>query len=318
MNTQQQIIDSFRRQVSETIKRLIENRHLYQSEEVDISDLTRLVNDFEMSEEAQQIQIILQRPNIGGIHAPMPSLADQKQKLECTLDRLLTLPWRFFIPTMLKRRRIVDPTGEDWCFFELPSVLATCDHCNNIRPAHNPGLPGDPSDPHIIELLPGTPTIQVFVFPYQCQSCRGEPIVFLVRRNGLKITLVGRSRFEKVHVPKALPKEEKDLFSEATIAFDSGRTLAALFFLRSFIEQYMRRTCGTTERIPGEDLADQYNALLDETFPSQFRSFRTNYSTLSDCLHRAHGAADVFLAQRDAIIKHFEMLQLIPIAKKKI
>lgn len=45
-----------------------------------------------------------------------------------------------------------------------------------------------------------------------------------------------------VEVPKDLPKAQKKYFSDAIDAHNSGQTLAGLFFLMTFIEQYT--SCG--------------------------------------------------------------------------
>jgi hypothetical protein len=75
-------------------------------------------------------------------------------------------------------------------------------------------------------------TFQLFCLVYQCQHCEGKPEVFLVKRDGVDLVLEGRSPIEHVELPSFIPKEEKHWFRDAVIAFQSGKILAGLFYLR--------------------------------------------------------------------------------------
>jgi len=161
---------------------------------------------------------------------------------------------------------------------------------------------------------------QVFTFPFQCQNCpkgQGEPIFYLVRREGLKFTITGRSHFPEVAIPKSLPKEESNYFRGAVIGHTASQTLAALFLLRVFVEQYMRRVTKITDRIRGEDLADKYASLLPSGFPQQFNSLKRVYEELSERLHSADASAEQFETSRKDIEKHFQQLELLPIEEMK-
>jgi hypothetical protein len=74
---------------------------------------------------------------------------------------------------------------------------------------------------------------QVFALSYLCQSCHKLPEVFLVRRSKGKLTLGGRSPMEQVAVPAEIPKDVKEYYSGAVVAYQSGQTLAGLFMLRT-------------------------------------------------------------------------------------
>jgi adenylate kinase len=71
---------------------------------------------------------------------------------------------------------------------------------------------------------------------YQCQSCKGVPEVFLVRREHLKRTNAGRAPIEHVEVPKDIPKHVSRFFRGAIVAHQSGQTLAGIFLLQTLIE----------------------------------------------------------------------------------
>ena len=49
---------------------------------------------------------------------------------------------------------------------------------------------------------------------------------------------------EQVILPSFIPKHEKHLFRDAVIAYQAGKFLAAVFYLRTFIEQFARRVAG--------------------------------------------------------------------------
>ncbi len=84
---------------------------------------------------------------------------------------------------------------------------------------------------------------QLFAFAYYCQRCLSAPVGFLVRREKNHLILEGRSPFEEVEVPAFVPKPERRFYRDALIALHAGKTLAALLYLRTFIEQYARRRC---------------------------------------------------------------------------
>lgn len=47
--------------------------------------------------------------------------------------------------------------------------------------------------------------VQVFGLTYLCQACKAVPDVFLVRRDGVRLTLCGRAPMENVEVPDSVP-----------------------------------------------------------------------------------------------------------------
>jgi hypothetical protein len=82
--------------------------------------------------------------------------------------------------------------------------------------------------------------VQIFFLAYECQSCKSFPEVFMIRREKMKLTPSGRTPIEKVEIPKFIPKAQREFFSDAIIAFNSGQILAGKFLLRTFVEQYVR------------------------------------------------------------------------------
>src|SRR5262249_48182223 len=156
--------------------------------------------------------------------------------------------------------------------FLIPTIRLACKFCKDTLSVHNSGFPEERMLYTNFSKNSGAEICEVFTFPFECQACKGEPIFYLVRREGLKFTITGRSHFPKVAMLKSLPEEEVSYFRGAIIGHATGQILAALFLLRVFIEQYMRRVTKTTGKITGDELADKYASLLPSDFPQRFDS----------------------------------------------
>src|SRR3990167_9053700 len=152
------------------------------------------------------------------------------------------------------------------------------------------------------------PTVQVFVFSFLCQSCKALPEFFMVRREANKLILAGRSPIEHVDVPKVFPKELRQFFSGAIIAHQSGQTLAGLFLLRTFIEQWVKK-CGATQERADEALK-WYGTTLPEDFRSWFPSLEYLYSQLSASIHAAEASQELFNEAALDIERHFDARRL--------
>lgn len=140
-----------------------------------------------------------------------------------------------------------------------------------------------------------------------CQSCQRTTAAFLVRRNGWDLELHGRSPIEELEIPKYIPKLEYSLFRDSVIAFNSGKVLAALFYLRAFIEQFARRLTGKTGRITGDEVMTAYSEGLAPALRDLMPSLREWYDKLGVPIHAAKDDTEVFQSARTAIEKHFEI-----------
>ena len=143
-------------------------------------------------------------------------------------------------------------------------------------------------------------------FPFQCQNCTGEPLFFMVRRDGLKLTMVGRSQFEDVQVPKYVPKPVAKHYEGAIVSFQTGRSLAGIFYLRTMIEQYMRGIVKPAARLTGDQLADEYGKTLPTAFSERYPSFRKIYEDLSGAIHEAREDDVLFQKAVGEIESHLE------------
>ena len=198
----------------------------------------------------------------------------------------------------------------------LPNASLFCRHCQR-REAFAPIWSAEATSPIVhggkqIALPDG---FQIFFMVYQCQRCFGKPEGFLVRRELWILGLHGRSPIELVEVPAYVPKVESWLYRDAVIAFNSGKVLAGLFYLRTFIEQFARRVTGLTGRVTGDEIMDQYYKALPSPNKDQMPSLREWYDKLSEALHSAKEDIALFETAKAQIEKHFDMRRVFEISE---
>jgi hypothetical protein len=160
--------------------------------------------------------------------------------------------------------------------------------------------------------------LQVFSIAYQCQRCKGRPVGIMVRRDGWRLSLDGRSPMEHIEVPNSIPKVERHLFRDAIVAMHGGKALAALFYLRSFIEQYARRVTNEQARKPGDLIMEAYNQTLPEPHRSSMPSLREWYGRLSEALHAAKADEALFEQAKEEIERHFEIRRVYKIPEPQV
>jgi hypothetical protein len=190
--------------------------------------------------------------------------------------------------------------------FETPDIKLFCHKCERVEAANSISSEDffqRESTPRYF-LISGQ-RVQVFVFSFLCQSCKSVPEVFLVRRQGLRLTLSGRSPIEHIDVPRVIPNQVKGYYSGAVVAHQSGQTLAGIFLLRTVIEQWARHLIPDAPR-DADKLLDAYMSTLPDDFKVRFPSFRNLYENLSDDMHAAKGNAQLFEKVLADIEEHFE------------
>lgn len=151
--------------------------------------------------------------------------------------------------------------------------------------------------------------VQQFSVQYQCQSCKGEPLTFMIRREGLKLQIVGRSRIEPCVMPEGVPSEMMALLSDAMCASQTGSVLAGICLMRIAIEQYVRIKAQDMNGRDLEVIFGIYKTTLPQEFPSQCVGLlRSAYDRLSEAIHAAKSDSECFEASMQDITKHFKML----------
>jgi hypothetical protein len=269
---------------SHELKNLLENKHLYQHVTINAGEILK-----------QQIE------------------AEEKPNLKTDLFKWSAdeLPKARFI--LLHQQQQLNGLS-----LVLSNVSLVCRNCGR-REAFAPVWSADVSSPFVsggrqITLPDG---FQIFFLAYQCQRCFGKPEGFVVRREGWTLGLHGRSPIELVEVPPYLQKPESWLYRDAVVAFNSGKVLAALFYLRTLIEQFARRLTGTAGRATGEDILDAYYKLLPPEHKDHMPSLREWYDKLSEALHSARPDAALFEAAKPAIENHFEIRKVFNMPEPK-
>ena len=157
---------------------------------------------------------------------------------------------------------------------------------------------------------------QLFFVALQCQHCKGLPEGFLIRREGWRFSLDGRSPIEHVSLPAYIPRDEANLFRDALIARFTGKHLAATFYLRAFIEQFARRLTGLKgQRKTGDEIMDAYAQKLPLDRRRMLPSLKEWYDKLSEPLHAAdeEAADNLFDQARAEIESHFDIRRALKI-----
>lgn len=117
--------------------------------------------------------------------------------------------------------------------------------------------------------------------------------------------IVGRSPIEHVDVPEHLPSGRvRDYYSGAIVAHQSGQTLAGLFLLRTFIEQWVKSLGAPHEY--ADKAIEWYMDTLPHFFKAAFPSLRDLYGELSIAIHAANASAELFDGTKRKIDKHFD------------
>lgn len=187
--------------------------------------------------------------------------------------------------------------------FELPTINTFCDECKKTPPFKPVG--------DRVMFSVDSATSQRYILGYQCQQCEAAPVQFMVRRKGAKLQLAGRDPIEVLPAPKELPPAQSRYFGDAHIAHHAGQTLAGLFLLRTFIEQFwhslpevqalLKENPKAAGEAKGKRYQDTLNPLLNQTFPS----LTEVYGDLSDAIHEAHASSELFESAAVRIVDHF-------------
>lgn len=154
-------------------------------------------------------------------------------------------------------------------------------------------------------------SFQHIVLVFQCQRCEGKPVVFLLKRDSTDLYLEGRSPIEHVEIHPSLPKKEGKWFRDAVVAHQSGKTLAGLFYLRTFIEQFGRKMTGMlNDKKTGDEILSAYSDSLHDKVRDAAPSLKELYEKLSEAIHGAKEDTELFESAKSKIEEHFEFRRL--------
>lgn len=239
--------------VQTALKTLLSSKHLYQSIDIDLSSV---------SARGREINQEVTRGEPSASPLPIPLVEQTVEDLQKNPDSLANVPWALEGTNIKGAMR-------DVVLFQVPHINTYCSTCKD-RPPHNGVV-----EHSCTYIITGNDLDQWYHLTYECQQCRGLPVVFLVRREKLKLRLAGRDPIEFVPPPAVLKGSPK-FFSDAQIAHHAGQTLAGLFLLRVYIEQYwrslpqVRQLIESTSRATGEEQGQAYQNALPNDFKSRF------------------------------------------------
>lgn len=236
--------------VADSLTTLLEQKHLYQSVSIDINGIVSTALRTDKAEHPSDRQ---SRQNAAGIvlraahgrwllypsrEAQIGSAAGDASPIVVEVR-----PFRMFCGRCARRERYEIVRADDFAF-----------------DVHRRDAAGEFP-------LPQWPLAdQAFVISALCQGCKNFPEVLLIRRTTAKnrLTLSGRTPLEVADVQANLPDPEVSFFRDAVLAHQSGKTLAGLFFLRTFTEQFARRVIGEPGRRSGEEIMNAYNKTIPD------------------------------------------------------
>ncbi|MBK1814200.1 hypothetical protein JIN84_01075 [Luteolibacter yonseiensis] len=297
--------------ISESLKILLSEKHLYQSVKVDFSCLDSIA-----SENHRRAQAIASRPLMGGGGAR--GSAPPLSKFQAELNQYPQCGWFPSNAAALAgvATEIFHLNNQDAQKYLLPTIKTTCNHCDERGPFNPVGA--------FVENSKLVMTDQWLSVSYQCQNCKKEPMRFLIRRNNDKFTLCGRDPFETIGLPSFIPKQHSSNFRNAIIANHAGQTLAGIFLMRVFVEQFWKSVPEVAEamintlRPTGDELGEAYKATLSTSFKDRFPTLCEVYSSLSEAMHSGRPDAEIFSTCHDQIIEHFDARRLFKMVMPSI
>lgn len=313
-----QLVEFLIRNITTRLKELLETKHLYQSVTIPIQDLDEIIRRG-IEEHKREASLAEPSTSYSNHKEAERALTELLQKRRA---RLLVWPWGFDPENhSYPGARPVGSVYQELPSLQIPSIRVSCDSaiCKGSRQPHNSGYIGLREGVGAFSAENSGSALQIFSFPFQCQNCKGEPLVFLVKREGLRLTLAGRSQFPEVVIPDFIPDKQKKFYRNAVIADQTGFVLAAALYLRTLIEQYFYQIIPETEikairgNPTGDELAELYAKTLPKNFPDSFPSLKKAYDDLSKIVHSGKETDETkksFVTIRTAVDGHFKAIQL--------
>lgn len=304
--------------IEKAFQTLLEKKHLYQSVEIQMADLSEFIEHLVQ----RRLDIENNQPMTSSSHMARMTfkskeeIRDEYEKQ--TEGYLRRLP--YFMPHEGNPNMLDTPHTPPMksIVFRVPTVRTSCRNpkCGGLWP-HNPC----PASSFLIPTSDSrTDLHQIFLLRYQCQNCKKDPVTFLVKREGLKLTLCGRSPMEEIETPHFIPKQVVGFYRGAVLAFNCNAYLPALFMLRTTIEQHMRLAISAgdkNKKMSGDELADAYANILHPDFSSHNQSLKPVYASLSDAIHAAKDDGQLFESERTKVLAHFEAKEVFERLSRK-
>jgi len=280
------------REIEEKFTSLLETKHLYQKVTID----------------GEKIIAALRAQVIPSYHSGFDEMIRNVPQMPFTpalnIGRVMPQDALGQVPLVLLLKNVT-------MFCQQPQ----CDRKEAFRPIWSMDLTQQlrPLTPAQVRRLPLPGDFQIFLLAYQCQHCEGKPETLIVRRGGWQLSLDGRSPMASVEVAQYIPKKEAHLFRDAIIANGAGKTLAGLFYLRTFIEQFGRRITGIADKQTGDQILSEYAKTIPLNLRDSMPSLAEWYEKLSAAIHTANPDEELFRSAQEKIEKHFEIRKAMSI-----
>jgi hypothetical protein len=274
------------------IKTLLETKHLYQKVEIELGETPKNFYDRVYVQQSHQFANWFNGSFANEHFDVRLSLGKAEMDLILLAEALpLILPNLSLYCKLCERKEAFAPIGHADLIDQILMFIAQ----GKLKPFAMPA------------------NFQMFSLVYQCQRCLGVPESFLVRREGWSFNLQGRSPIEHVEVPGYIPKPESKYYRDAIIASNTGKTLAALFYLRIFVEQFARRITGKKGKVTGDVILDAYYQTLPKAHADHMPSLREWYDKLSEGIHSATEDVPLFETAKAQIEEHFDIRRVFKI-----
>ena len=107
-----------------------------------------------------------------------------------------------------------------------------------------------------------------------------------------------------------------DRYSGSILAYQSGQSLAAVFLLRAFVEQYWRSIDAVADSIKdkprpsGDEIGQAYKSTLPPDFSGRFPSLCEIYNNLSAAIHAADDSPAIYPEACEMVVEHFDARRL--------
>jgi hypothetical protein len=277
-------IYKFNEQLRADLKKLLEQKHLYQTLSINVADI-----------ESETVSI---------------AYPDKRKYAEDTFRAYAAEPWTLKQPVNPSAPPIGPlPSGKKAPQLDFPTIKLFCETCDRLEPYNlvtSEDLAGKISSP---VNLKAKGTLQVFAVGYVCQGCKSAPEFFMIRREGTKLSVVGRTPMAHVDVPPFIPASHRKLYVGAVIAYQARQVLPALFMLRTFIEQFANAQVNTPG-LRADEILNRYMAALPAPVRDHFPSPRQTYARLSDAIHTAREDEPLYDQALKEINEHFDARRL--------
>jgi hypothetical protein len=283
-----------RQQVHDALKALLELGYLYTSKRIDISEILKLADSTYTS--AQLEEEFTRRRWAPYSHNQGFTSSERLVRHHAGqgTDALGT-------PAKQMRLTFLLPTAKTWC--------ARCNETTlHDSIPHSEYTPGHLSHEYVKEPLGH----QTFVLNYQCQQCKCPPVMFMIRRELLKLQLCGRSSPHIPQAPSDIPKALRPIYNDAMAAAACADIPAAFYHWRTLIEHQMKTVLGIPvgQQIEGDELASRYNKAIDAVLAER-ASLTSCLKICSQHLHARTGTIHDVQSVRQRIEQHFTLARTL-------